>query len=120
MVRTIDCNPQRGEGSAATGTAGPPTAEPGEQESFGSRPISCHAEAGINRVWWDLRSEPTTQIRLRTTHLYAPDIAPGPPGWRPAPGAGRISLLAAPGVYTVKLAVNDQEFTQKLNVLKDP
>ncbi|HEV3037209.1 MAG TPA: sialidase [Candidatus Angelobacter sp.] len=119
MVRAIDCNPQPGEASAATGTGGPPSAEPAEQE-FGPRPISCHAEAGINRVWWDLRGEPTTQIRLRTAHPYAPEVAPGPQGWRVAPGAGRLSLLAAPGVYTVKLAVNDQEFTQKLNLLKDP
>ena len=118
-VRTIDCNPRPGEGSAATGTPGQPPAEPGE-DFGGPRPISCRAEAGINRVWWDLRGEPTTQIRLRTTHLYALDIAPGPQGWRAAPGAGRISLLAPPGLYTVKLTVNDQEFTQKLNVLKDP
>jgi len=114
-VRAINCNPPRAEG-------GPPAAEPGEPEFFGPRPISCHAEAGINRVWWDLRGEPTTQVRLRTTHLYAPDVTPGPQGWRAAPGfiAGRISLLAAPGAYTVKLTVKDQEFTQKLNVLKDP
>jgi photosystem II stability/assembly factor-like uncharacterized protein len=113
IVRAIDCNPQHVEGSGAS-------AEPGEGEGFGSRPISCHADAGINRVWWDLRGEPTTQIRLRTAHLYAADVAPGPQGWRAAPGAGRISLLAPPGVYTVKLTVNDQEFTQKLKVLKDP
>jgi photosystem II stability/assembly factor-like uncharacterized protein len=114
-VRTIDCNPQRGEGGVGAG------ASPGEgEQEFGPRPISCHAEAGINRVWWDLRGEPTSQIRLRTAHLYAPDVAPGPQGWRAAPGAGRISLLSPPGVYTVKLTVNDQEFTQKLNVLKDP
>lgn len=112
-VRSIDCNPPRGEGSAAG-------REAGEEEGFGPRPISCHAEAGINRVWWDLRSEPTAQIRLRTAHLYATDIVPGPQGWRAATGAGRISLLVVPGVYTVKLTVNDQEFTQKLNVLKDP
>jgi photosystem II stability/assembly factor-like uncharacterized protein len=112
-VRTIDCNPQRTEGSAAP-------AEPGEGEGFGPRPISCHADAGINRVWWDLRAEPTMQIRLRTAHLYAADVAPGPQGWRAAPGAGRISLLAPPGVYTVKLTVNDQELTQKLKLLKDP
>jgi hypothetical protein len=112
-VRTIDCNPQRAEGGAAA-------QESGEEESFGPRPISCHAEAGINRVWWDLRGEPTTQIRLRTAHLYAADVVPGPQGWRASTGAGRISLLAVPGVYTVKLTVNDQDFTQKLNVLKDP
>jgi len=119
-VRSIDCNPQRGEASAATGLAGPPPVEPAEQDQTGPRPISCHAEAGINRVWWDLHSEPTTQIRLRTAHLYAPDVVPGPQGWRSATGAGRISLLVVPGAYTVKLTVNDQEFTQKLTVLKDP
>src|SRR5438067_960356 len=75
-VRAIDCNPQPGEASAATGTAGPPSAEPAEPEPTGPRAIACHAEAGINRVWWDLRGEPTTQIRLRTAHLYAPDLTP--------------------------------------------
>jgi photosystem II stability/assembly factor-like uncharacterized protein len=114
IVRAIDCNPQRGEGTAAGGES-----EPGE-DAPGPRPASCHAEAGINRVWWDLRDEPTSQIRLRTAHQDAPEVAPGPQGWRAAPGAGRISLLSPPGVYTVKLTVNDQEFTQKLNVLKDP
>lgn len=112
-VRSIDCNPQRREGGAAG-------QEPGEEESFGPRPIACHAEAGINRVWWDLRNEPTAQVRLRTAHLYAQEIFPGPQGWRAATGAGRLSLLAPPGTYTVKLTANDQEFTQKLNVLKDP
>jgi len=113
-LRAIDCNAQRGEGGTE-----PAAGEAGDQE-FGPRPISCHAVAGINRVWWDLRSEPTTQIRLRTAHLDAQDVAPGPQGWRAAPGTGRISLLVPPGVYTVKLTVNDQESTQKLNVLKDP
>jgi len=112
-VRTIDCNPQRGEGGAGA-------QEPGEEDFFGPRPISCHAEAGINRVFWDLRSELTTQIRLRTAHQYAPEVAPGPQGWRAASGAGRISVLVPPGVYNVKLTVNDQESTQKLKVLKDP
>jgi photosystem II stability/assembly factor-like uncharacterized protein len=122
MVRTVDCNPQHPEAGAAASGAGPSPAEPGEQELFGPRPISCHVEAGINRVWWDLRGEPTMQIRLRTAHLYAHDVVPGPQGWRAAPGsiARRISLLAPPGVYTVKLTVKDQEFTQELKVLKDP
>ncbi len=111
-VRTIDCNPRRPEG---------PEPQPGEPEFFfGPGSISCHAEAGINRVWWDLRGEPTTQVRLRTDHLYATDLHPGPQGWRPAPGAGRFSLLEPPGAYTLKLTVNDQEFTQKLTILKDP
>jgi photosystem II stability/assembly factor-like uncharacterized protein len=113
-VRAIDCNPQRAEGGEQGSGA---SAEPGED--FGPRAISCHAAAGINRVWWDLRGEPTSQIRLRTAHLVATELVPGPQGSR-ASGAGRLSLLAPPGVYTVKLMVNDQQFTQKLNVLKDP
>lgn len=115
-VRTIDCNPQHPESGAAPG------AEPGEGEFGGPRPITCHAEAGINRVWWDLRGEPTTQVRFRTVNLSAPELAPGPQGWRAAPNsvAGRISLLSPPGAYTVKLTVNGEDFIQKLNVLKDP
>src|SRR5262249_48002556 len=48
IVRAIDCNPQRAESGGAS-------AEAGEGEFFGPRPISCRAEAGINRAWWDLR-----------------------------------------------------------------
>ncbi|HEV2299474.1 MAG TPA: hypothetical protein VGR72_13280 [Candidatus Acidoferrales bacterium] len=77
-------------------------------------------EAGINRIWWDLRFEPTKQIKLRTSPLYAPDVTAGTEGWRPAPGVGQISLLAPPGTYTVKLTVGGHDYTQKLNVLKDP
>jgi hypothetical protein len=33
---------------------------------------------------------------------------------------GQIGPLVAPGVYTVKLSVNDRELTQKLEVKKDP
>jgi len=75
-------------------------------------------EFGINRVWWDLRYEPSKQPKLRTNPLYAPHIRVGPEGWRPS---GRpMSLRAAPGTYTVKLAINSQEFSQKITVKKDP
>jgi photosystem II stability/assembly factor-like uncharacterized protein len=76
--------------------------------------------AGINRVWWDLKFDPSTQIKLRTSPLYAPDVTVGPEGWRSAPGASPISMLAPPGTYTVKLAAGGHEYTQKLTVLKDP
>ena len=43
------------------------------------RDTSCGAPGaegrGLNRVYWDLRYEPTKEIRLRTSPLYAPDIA---------------------------------------------
>jgi photosystem II stability/assembly factor-like uncharacterized protein len=75
--------------------------------------------AGINRVYWDLRYDPTVEVRLRTSPLYAPHIIAGPDG-RVAPGTGRLSILAPPGTYTVKITVNGREMTQPLTVLKDP
>jgi len=57
---------------------------------------------------------------LRTSPLYAPDVKVGAEGWRRAPDAGRIALLAPPGTYTVTLTLGEEKFTQKLRVLKDP
>jgi hypothetical protein len=56
---------------------------------------------------------------MRTSPLYAPEITVAPEGRR-APDVGRVSLLAPPGNYTVRLAVGGQEFSQKLEVRKDP
>src|SRR4029450_10358591 len=71
-----------------------------------------------NRVSWDLAGEPTTQVRLRTSPRYAPDVQVGPQGWRP--GGGQITVLQPPGTYTVKLAAGGRELTQPLIVKKDP
>ena len=76
--------------------------------------------AGINRIHWNLRYERTKEIRLRTSPQFAPDMRLGPEGWRAAPDAGRLSILAPPGRYTVKLSVGGREFTQPLTVIKDP
>ena len=118
VVREIECRPARSEGPRpAAGPGGPGGAGRGEG---GPDARPCEAKAGINRYWWDLRFEPSREIKLRTTPLYAPDVTVGPEGWRPAPGAGRISLLAPPGTYTVTLAWGEEKFSQKLSVLKDP
>jgi len=71
-------------------------------------------------VWWDLRTERSTQVRLRTTPVYAPDVPFGPEGWRKPPAVPRVSVLVPPGSYSVTLTIGDQKFTQKFNVLKDP
>jgi hypothetical protein len=78
------------------------------------------AEPGINRVWWDLRYDPTTDVTLRTSPLYAPEFKGGADGTRKLPAGGPLSVLAPPGTYTVKLVVNGQEFAQALTVRKDP
>src|SRR3989304_4928062 len=69
--------------------------------------------AGINRVMWDLRDEPTPEVRLRVSPMYSPNVVIPPEGW---PGAmtGRLSILQPPGTYTVKLAVGGREYTRQL------
>ena len=75
--------------------------------------------AGVNRVYWDLEDEPSPQLRLLTPPMYAEYIQVGPDG-RPAEGTGRLSILQAPGTYTVKLTVGGAEQTRTLEVRKDP
>ncbi len=120
VVRVLECRPPRTEGARRPGGPGGPGggAGAGGEEGGGGPP--CEAKAGINRVWWDLRTEPSTEIKLRTTPTYSPDVPLGAEGWRPAPAVGRISLLVPPGTYTVTLKVGDEKSTEKLNVLKDP
>ncbi|HEV2445417.1 MAG TPA: sialidase, partial [Candidatus Sulfopaludibacter sp.] len=84
------------------------------------RSLAASSQPGLNRVWWDLRFEPTRQIRLRTAPTYAPEVTLNAQGWRPAPGERRVSLLAPPGSYTVKLTIAGKDYTQTLKVLKDP
>ena len=83
------------------------------------RSIDGTNTTGVNRVHWDLRYTPTAEVRLRTSPMYAAHIVPGPNG-RVAPGTGTLSVLAAPGAYTVKLVVDGKEHTQPLTVVKDP
>jgi photosystem II stability/assembly factor-like uncharacterized protein len=84
------------------------------------RTLTASAQPGVHRVWWDLRFEQTKQIRLRTAPDYAPEITLNAQGWRAASGAQRLSLLAPPGTYTVKLSVNGKDYSQPLKVIKDP
>ena len=91
-----------------------------DQQGQTVRTLTGPNTPGLNRVYWDLRYEPTTQVRLRTSPLYAPYVRVGPEGWRPAPGAGQLSILAPPATYTVKLSVGGRTLTQPLVVRKDP
>jgi hypothetical protein len=59
-------------------------------------------------------------MRLRTPPDYAPEVAEGPDGTRPAPNVTPISVLAPPGQYSVKMTVDGKDYTQKLTVIKDP
>ncbi|HET7259032.1 MAG TPA: hypothetical protein VFI75_04885 [Candidatus Acidoferrum sp.] len=113
-VREIECHAAREGGARRAEPGGPGGGEGGQAGP------PCEVKAGINRYWWNLRSDPSEEMKLRTSPLYASDVKVGPEGWRSAPDAGRISLLVPPGTYTVTLTVGEQKFSQKLNVLKDP
>jgi len=86
------------------------------------RTLTGTGRAGLNRVHWDLRGEPSDTIRMRTSPLSpAPHVRLGPEGWRPPAGGGAtISILQPPGAYTVKLSAGGRELTQPLVVRKDP
>jgi hypothetical protein len=90
-----------------------------DREGKTVRTLTGSANAGINRVYWDLRNEPTQEARMRVKPLYA-DWVEVPAEGRPAPGVGRFSVLMPPGRYTVRLSVGGQEFTQPLEVRADP
>ena len=84
------------------------------------RTIKGTKQVGINRVVWDLRHEPSREVRLRTSPAYAPDVRLGPEGWRALPEGGRLTLMAPPGTYTVEMTVGEEKQTQPLVVRKDP
>lgn len=90
-----------------------------DQQGNTVRTLQGTRNAGINRIYWDLRNEPTRQARMRVKPLYA-DWFEVPADGRPAPGIGQFSVLMPPGRYTVKLTVGNREFTQPLEVRKDP
>jgi hypothetical protein len=82
--------------------------------------IGKDAVAGVNRVWWDLRLDPTDEIKLRTPPLHAPEFKLNADGTRKFPVGSTLSMLAAPGTYTVKLVAGDVERSGSLVVRKDP
>jgi photosystem II stability/assembly factor-like uncharacterized protein len=101
-------------------TSGPVTVRILDGRNQTLRTIRGSATAGLNRVYWDLRDEPSVEVRMRTTPLYAPDVELGPDGTRAAPGGARMSLLQPPGEYTVRLEVGGKTLTEKLVIRKDP
>jgi photosystem II stability/assembly factor-like uncharacterized protein len=79
-------------------------------------------QAGLNRVWWDLRYEPLTPVKLRTSPPEEPWVRAGTAGYRPLILWTSLAFPphVVPGKYTVKLTVDGESFTQPLEVLRDP
>lgn len=83
------------------------------------RTIEHEGKPGINRVWWDFKEDPTTELVLRTRPMYA--------DWYPMKDdrtrdalVKPLSLMASPGVYTVTLKAGEVEQSQRFELLKDP
>jgi photosystem II stability/assembly factor-like uncharacterized protein len=89
------------------------------------RTLNGPGTPGVHRVYWDLRDAPSTRVTFRTSPQYAPEIRVGPDGIRESEGGfgaggGGLSVLQAPGAYTVKLTAGGRDYTRPLRVLKDP
>jgi hypothetical protein len=87
------------------------------------RTLNGPGTPGVHRVYWDLRDTPSTRVTLRTSPLYAPEVRVGQDGIREGDagaGGGGLTILQAPGTYTVKLTVGSRDYSGPLRVLKDP
>src|SRR4029077_13778725 len=92
------------------------------------RTLKTKAHVGINRVKWDLRYESPRLVALRTASADNSHIWQEPRfrdadarpithwGIRPA----EVGPIAAPGKYSIRLAVAGQTFTQPLTIVRDP
>ena len=84
------------------------------------------AKPGVNRLWWDLRYEPTRKAELRTAPPDRPWVPLGTEGtrqlvtWDLDLSRGQLGPLAPPGTYRVKITVGEQELSQPLTIKKDP
>ncbi|HKO14610.1 MAG TPA: hypothetical protein VJU87_00125 [Gemmatimonadaceae bacterium] len=84
------------------------------------RTLKVNGQSGLNRVWWDLRSEPGLSIKMQTPPLDAPWAEPhrnyAAYGTR-IPPAGPI---VPPGAYVVHVKAGAHEASAPLTVLADP
>lgn len=90
------------------------------------RTLEGSQKAGVNRVMWDIRYEPTFKPRLRTQPPGRPWVQLNGEGWRPLVTwdldlwRGQFGPRVVPGKYTVVVTVGDEVFRKELEVLKDP
>ena len=104
--------------------AGPVRIQIQDAKGQAIRSLDGPGTPGIHRVYWDLRDAPSTHVTLRTSPLYAPEVRIGADGIREGEAGGGaeggLTVLQAPGAYTVKLTVGGRDYTRPLRVVKDP
>ena len=83
------------------------------------RTIEHKGKAGLNRVWWNLRTDSTDQIVFRTKPRYAEWVPLGEERKRKSP-VGRFTMLVPPGDYEVRTTLDSSDFSTSIRVMKDP
>jgi photosystem II stability/assembly factor-like uncharacterized protein len=84
------------------------------------RTLRGTGRAGINRVYWNLRNDSSTAVRMRTRPMFNAEFDMGRDSTRVAPQMTRMSVLMPPGTYTVRLSVDGQTYDSPLEVRRDP
>jgi len=90
------------------------------------RTLRSKKEAGVNRLVWDFRYEPTVVPVLRNPPPGMPWVPLNEKGervlysWDLDLNGGKRGPRVIPGEYTIRLKAHDQTLTEKLIVLQDP
>ena len=109
-----------------TGTAGAAVVRILDPAGDTIRTLRTGVAPGVNRVWWDLRYEPTRRAKIRTAPPGLPWVPLGPEGWRPLRtwdldlNQGQLGPRVVPGDYQVVLEIGGTSLSTPLTVLKDP
>lgn len=84
------------------------------------RTIAGGGEAGLHRVVWGLRNEPTRRPRLRTPPLGSAEAVLPARGFRLLTESRPVSTLLPPGSYRVRLSAGEHAAEQSFAVRADP
>lgn len=90
------------------------------------RTLQGKNDAGIHRVMWDLRYEPTYKPKLQSTPPGRPWVQLNGEGWRPLVTwdldlmRGQYGPRVVPDTYKIKLIVGETAYVREVEVLKDP
>ncbi len=90
------------------------------------RSLKGKDKAGVNRVMWDLRYEPTFKPKLQSAPPGRPWVQLNGEGWRPLVTwdldlmRGQYGPIVVPDSYKVKLIIGETEYIREVEVLKEP
>lgn len=85
------------------------------------RTIKHRGKAGVNRLNWDLREDPSMKITMRTLPQHADWIELDKDRSREVPSLWKnVAPLVPPGVYTLTISNGKESMTSTLEVRKDP